>query len=75
MACFNWAARRSCVVACELALQLDAGEPQRLELAHRVGVADFDGLFLGALARQFVHALLNSGVRIDQSFTSITHAF
>ncbi len=58
----------------ELRLELGAREPQRLERAHLLRIAHA-GLpcVLRALALELFHPFLNSCIRVDQSFASITH--
>ena len=58
----------------ELPLQLGAGEAVGLELAYLLGIAEHRPLLrLLALLFQFVHALLDARIGVDQSFSSITH--
>ena len=59
----------------ELTLELGSREPQRLERAERFGIAHVAHLRLGALALELFHAFLNSRIRVDESFASVTHMF
>src|SRR5689334_6288850 len=58
----------------ELPFELGAGEPQRLEGAYLLGVADVAPPCLRALAFELFHPFLNSRVRVDQAFAGITHS-
>src|SRR5262245_17087184 len=60
--------------ASQLLLELGARELQRLTLAHffRILLRPLAARSL-ALLFQFVHPFLESGIRINQSFASITH--
>jgi hypothetical protein len=69
-----WARRRSCRGR-ELTLELGAREPQRLELPEGLRSAHVAHLRLDALALELFHPLLNSRIRVDESFAGIAHIF
>ena len=58
----------------QLAIELHAREPQRLERVHLLRIADDLAVVLArALALQLFHALLNAPFRVDQTLTCVTH--
>jgi hypothetical protein len=60
----------------QLALHFRAREPARFELARAFRIAALGGLpgpFLFFFA--FFHALGEAGFRVDESFSSVTHAY
>src|SRR5690242_14746268 len=57
----------------ELAFQLGPGQPQRFERLNFLRILDRLAALLAALPFQFLHAFLNSRIRINQSLARITH--
>src|ERR1700736_3653839 len=57
----------------ELALELGAREPQRLERAQQLRIANGARLLVRALALQFFHTLLNPRLSVDQSLATVSH--
>src|SRR5262249_18666684 len=58
----------------ELTDRLRPRQLQRFELSNLLRVPDGRPASLRAAERQFVHALLNSRVRINQTFAGVTHS-
>ena len=58
----------------ELALHLSLGEPQRLDLSDALGVWP-PGVLAGlaSFLFPFFHALGETGLRVDEAFSGITH--
>jgi len=58
----------------QLLLELGAGQAQRFEHPHPLGIADRAAARLGAFELQLVHALLNARFRVDQSLACVSHS-
>ncbi len=74
MACVSWDLRASCVVASSWRAASARASFSDSSCRACSGFLTAGPRALGAAERQFVHALLNSGVCVDQTFAGVTHS-